>query len=47
MDNWTCYRGRTQGQDTKADLDRFQKKVIWTTGHAPEAGHRDRIQRQI
>jgi hypothetical protein len=28
MDNWTCYRGRTQGQDTQADLDRLHKKVM-------------------
>jgi hypothetical protein len=53
----TGYRRRSYGQFdmlqrqytetgyTEADLDRLQKKVIWTTGHATEAGHRDWIYR--
>ncbi len=28
-------------------MDSLQKKVIWTSGHATEAGHRDRVQMQV
>jgi hypothetical protein len=52
MDNWTCSRGRTQGQDTEADLNRLQWQVTETSsmgrsqaqftvqGQDTEAGHR-------